>query len=149
MMASSAFKDLYALRKNLPPNDSTPILPSDGAGHTRKKVDAYVSGAMPIALFHDLGGGGKHAHLVFICILRKSRIKQTTIIPFAAADVPVPLDERARRRAIRNLAAAGFVHVEQREGRPPLVDIGPALERYPLLQKSTRSGIRTCGTARL
>ena len=136
MMASSAFKDLYALRKNLPPNDSTPILPSDGAGHT---VGAYVSGAMPIALFHDLDGGGKHAHLV----------KRTTIIPFAAADVPVPLDERARRRAIRNLAAAGFVHVEQREGRPPLVDIGPALERYPLLQKSTRSGIRTCGTARL
>jgi hypothetical protein len=141
-----SLQDLYALRKNLPPNDSAPVLPSDGAGHT---VGAYVSGAMPIALFHDLDGGGKHAHLVFICILRKSRIKRTTIIPFAAADVPVPLDERARRRAIRNLAAAGFVHVEQREGRPPLVDIRPALKRYPLLQKSTRSGIRACGTARL
>jgi hypothetical protein len=148
-MASSAFKDLYALRKNLPPNDSAPVLPSDRAGHTLKKVGAYVSGGIPIALFCDLEVAGRHAHSVFMCILRRSRMKQMTIIPFAAADVPVPLDERARRRAIRNLTAAGFVRVEQREGRPPLVDVGPALERYPILQKSTRSGIRTCGTARL
>jgi hypothetical protein len=128
-----SFRDLYGVGKSISPPPETIAIERS----IRKKAVPFVCGAFPIELFSELEDAGRYAHVVFMCLLRKSRMKGINVVSFSKADVPAPLDEKARRRVLRSLQLKGFVRIEQRLGRPPLVDISPAMARFPLLNKRT------------